>query len=125
MAKIPDIVEALKLEHTIFALPFAYVGLWVAAGGSPAWSTVGWVTLAMVGARTSGMAINRLIDRPIDQLNPRTLNWPTSTGRVKGSLLLLIAAAGAAAFSRLPAALILSVSRCPRPLFFCWLCILA
>ncbi len=97
MAKIPDIVEALKLEHTIFALPFAYVGLWVAAGGSPAWSTVGWVTLAMVGARTSGMAINRLIDRPIDQLNPRTLNWPTSTGRVKGSLLLLIAAAGAAA----------------------------
>ncbi len=95
MAKISDIVEALKLEHTIFALPFAYVGLWVAAGGSPAWGTVGWVTLAMVGARTAGMSINRLLDRSIDRLNPRTLNWPTSTGRVKGPVLFLIAVAGA------------------------------
>lgn len=85
---IRDVVEALKLEHTLFALPFAYLGVWVAAGGSPAWSTVGWVTLAMAAARSAGMAANRLIDRPIDQLNPRTKNWPVPAGRVTPALLV-------------------------------------
>ena len=95
-SKLPDVVEALKLEHTVFALPFAYVGLWSAARGNPAWSTVGWVTLAMMAARTAGMALNRLIDLPIDRLNPRTKNWPVPAGRVKPPLLIgltLIAAA--------------------------------
>ena len=95
---IRDLVEALKLEHTLFALPFAYVGLWAAAGGHPAWSTAGWVTLAMVGARTAGMALNRLIDLPIDRLNPRTKNWPVPAGRVKPAALALLTAAAAAVF---------------------------
>lgn len=77
-----DFAEALKLEHTIFALPFAYLGVWTAAGGSPAWSVVGWVTLAMVGARTVGMSLNRLIDLPLDRINPRTQDWPTVTGKL-------------------------------------------
>ena len=84
------IVEALKLEHTIFALPFAYLGLWVAAGGHPSGKTILWVTLAMIGGRTAGMAINRLIDRKIDQLNPRTKNWPSSTGKVKKPVLAAV-----------------------------------
>lgn len=87
MPKIRDITEALKLEHTIFALPFAYLAVWAAARGMPAWSTVGWVTLAMVTARTAGMALNRLIDLPIDRANPRTKDWPVPAGKVKPSLL--------------------------------------
>lgn len=93
---IRDVIEALKLEHTIFALPFAYLGLWAAAGGSPAWSAVGWVTLAMAGARTAGMALNRLMDLPLDRLNPRTKNWPVSAGRVKPALLRVFALIGSA-----------------------------
>ena len=96
--KLADIVEALKLEHTVFALPFAYLGLWVAARGNPSWSVVGWVTLAMVGARTAGMAINRLVDLPLDRLNPRTKSWPVPAGRVKVPFLTAIAAAAAGLF---------------------------
>ena len=98
MGKVADVVEALKLEHTIFALPFAYLGLWQAAGGNPAWSTIGWVTLAMVGARTAGMAVNRLIDLPLDRQNPRTKNWPVPAGKVKPSLLLLLTLGAGALF---------------------------
>ena len=95
MAKLSDIVDALKLEHTIFALPFAYLGLWVASHGNPDWVVVWWVTLAMVGARTCGMAVNRLVDLPLDRLNPRTRNWPVPAGRVKtGQLAAIAAAAG-------------------------------
>ncbi len=92
MSRFQEVAEALKLEHTIFALPFAYVGLWVASRGNPLWSTVGWVTLAMVGGRTAGMALNRLIDLPLDRLNPRTRNWPVPAGRVKPTLLAGLAA---------------------------------
>lgn len=98
MSNLRDVAEALKLEHTLFALPFAYLGLWVAAGGRPAWDTVGWVTLAMVGARTAGMAANRLVDLPLDRLNPRTKGWPAAAGRVKPALLACLAAAAAGLF---------------------------
>jgi 4-hydroxybenzoate polyprenyltransferase len=94
--KATDLVEALKLEHTILALPFAYLGLWTAAGGNPAWATVGWVTLAMVGARTAGMALNRLMDLPLDRLNPRTKSWPVPAGRVKPALLRVFVLIGSA-----------------------------
>ncbi len=96
MTRLRDVAEALKLEHTVFALPFAYLGVWAAAGGAPAWATVGWVTLAMVGGRSAGMAANRLIDLPIDQLNPRTKNWPVPAGRVKPAWLAAIVILGAA-----------------------------
>ncbi|MBC7325768.1 MAG: UbiA family prenyltransferase, partial [Moorella sp. (in: Bacteria)] len=58
--------------HTIFALPFAYLGDFLAAGGWPTAAQLGWITLAMIGARTAAMSLNRLIDRHIDALNPRT-----------------------------------------------------
>ena len=98
MARIRDLVEALKLEHTIFALPFAYIGFAVAWTGGPWLGKFIWVTLAMVAARTAGMALNRLIDLPIDRMNPRTKNWPVPAGRVKPALLVLLAGLSTAIF---------------------------
>jgi len=62
----------VKIEHSIYALPFAYVGALLAAGGLPTWPQLFWITVAMVGARSSAMALNRLIDAEIDARNPRT-----------------------------------------------------
>ena len=62
----------VKLEHTVFALPFAYVGMLLALGESPSAADWLWVTVAMVGARTLAMSLNRLIDAEIDARNPRT-----------------------------------------------------
>ena len=62
----------VKFEHTIFALPFAYVGAFLAAEGVPSAHDLLWITLAMVGARSLAMALNRLIDARIDAANPRT-----------------------------------------------------
>lgn len=65
----------IKVEHSLFALPFAYLGLFLAEGGLPRLSLLFWVTLAMVSFRTFAMAMNRLIDRDIDAQNPRTRSW--------------------------------------------------
>lgn len=62
----------VKLEHTVFALPFAYVGAFLAADGFPGWHNMLWLTVAMGGARTLAMALNRLIDAELDGRNPRT-----------------------------------------------------
>src|SRR3954463_7506683 len=62
----------VKIEHTVFALPFAYVGALLAVDGVPSAHDLLWITLAMVGARSLAMALNRLIDAEIDARNPRT-----------------------------------------------------
>ncbi len=62
----------VKIEHSIFALPFAMLGMMWAADGWPSWSKFGWIVAAMVGARSAAMAYNRIADRDIDALNPRT-----------------------------------------------------
>jgi 4-hydroxybenzoate polyprenyltransferase len=62
----------VKFEHTIFALPFAYVGAFLAVDGVPSAHDLLWITVAMVGARSLAMALNRLIDARIDAANPRT-----------------------------------------------------
>ena len=72
--KIRHFGEMIKFEHTVFALPFAYLGAFLGVKGIPALSQFIWITLAMVGARTAAMALNRLIDRHIDAQNPRTAN---------------------------------------------------
>ena len=67
-----NFLDAIKFEHTVFALPFAYVAMVLAADGWPAWLVVVWVTLAMTGARTLAMSVNRVADRLLDAANPRT-----------------------------------------------------
>jgi len=89
-------LELLRFEHTLFALPFAYGGMLLAAGGWPGGRTFLLVTLAMVGARTMAMALNRLIDWRIDALNPRTQNRHLPQGLVKPWETLLLALLGLA-----------------------------
>lgn len=72
LKKIQIILEMIKFEHTIFALPFAFTGALLAAKGLPTWGTLFWITLAMAGARSAAMGFNRWADRKIDAENPRT-----------------------------------------------------
>ena len=65
-------LEMIKIEHTLFALPFAFLGAVLAANGLPTIYQLVWITVAMVGARSTAMAFNRLADREYDALNPRT-----------------------------------------------------
>src|SRR5262245_52547859 len=62
----------IKFEHTVFALPFAFIGALLAANGLPAAWQVGWIVVAMVGARSAAMTFNRIADFQYDKLNPRT-----------------------------------------------------
>lgn len=72
--KIKIFLEMIKFEHTIFALPFAYLGALLVDRRIPDGHHILWITLAMVGARTAAMSLNRIIDRHIDARNPRTAN---------------------------------------------------
>lgn len=80
--KLKIFLNMIKFEHTIFALPFAYLGAFLAAEGLPEWVQLFWITLAMIGARTAAMSLNRLIDRHIDALNPRTADRALPRGLV-------------------------------------------
>jgi len=73
----------IKVEHSVFALPFAFVGMMYAAGGWPGWRVFGLVVLAMVSARSAAMALNRLADAKIDALNPRTAKRAIPKGDLK------------------------------------------
>ena len=72
MKSLRSFLETIRVEHTLFALPFAYATLFLVAGGWPRAHDFAWITVAMVGARTVGMALNRIIDANIDARNPRT-----------------------------------------------------
>ncbi|WP_202080010.1 UbiA-like polyprenyltransferase [Caldalkalibacillus salinus] len=118
MKKLKVILEMIKFEHTIFALPFAFMGALlgktvydskqqalgdiVNVSTWPTWWQIFWITMAMVGARSAAMALNRLIDRTIDAKNPRTSNRAIPAGQLKlkeviifiiSSLVLLFLAA--------------------------------
>lgn len=94
MAKIGIFLEMIKFSHTIFALPFALTGALLAARGLPSLYQTGWIILAMVGARTAAMAMNRLIDAEIDARNPRTTVRAIPAGLIsKGLTLFFIVAA--------------------------------
>lgn len=88
----------VRFQHTLFALPFAFAGSFAAADGWPGWPLVGWVTLAMAGARTFAMALNRLFDARIDAANPRTAARELPSGRLRPRDAWVLAALGAAAF---------------------------
>ena len=72
----------VKIEHSVYALPFAYAGAFLAAAGAPTWSQLLWITVAMVGARSAAMALNRLIDAELDARNPRTAQRELPAGRL-------------------------------------------
>jgi 4-hydroxybenzoate polyprenyltransferase len=92
LGRAKALLDNIKFAHTIFALPFAYVGMALAAGGLPTASQFLWITLAMAAARTLAMSANRLIDAEIDARNARTANRPLPQGRVsRGDVLLVIA----------------------------------
>lgn len=78
-------LELIKFEHTIFALPFAYLGMILAARGLPTWHDFILITLAMVAARTLAMGANRLADRKLDARNPRTSGRPLVVGQISSS----------------------------------------
>jgi 4-hydroxybenzoate polyprenyltransferase len=82
-AEYPQRFAALvKIEHTVFALPFAYVGAFLAVNGMPSAHDLLWVTVAMIGARSLAMGLNRLIDAGIDARNPRTATRELPAGRL-------------------------------------------
>jgi len=82
LRKLRIILEMIKFEHTVFALPFALTSAVVAADGLPAWRTLGWVLAAMVGARSAAMAFNRIADLRHDAENPRTKDRALPKGLV-------------------------------------------
>ena len=81
--RVPLFFAAVRFEETVFALPFAYAGMVLAADGLPTWHQFAWITVAMVSGRTLGMSANRIIDRHIDARNPRTAGRHLPTGVLK------------------------------------------
>ncbi|MBA2737969.1 MAG: UbiA family prenyltransferase [Pyrinomonadaceae bacterium] len=83
--KLSTTLEMIKFEHTLFALPFAFLGAIMAADGLPtAWQII-WITVAMFGARSAAMTFNRIIDRKLDAENPRTANRELPSGKLSVS----------------------------------------
>src|SRR6185369_1199202 len=103
MRKIVIFLEMIKFGHTVFALPFALAGALLAGRGLPTTQQLFWIVMAMVGARTAAMGLNRLIDAEIDARNPRTAGRAIPAGLIGKAVtlcfilmsvaLLLIAAA--------------------------------
>ncbi len=96
LAQGRTVLEMIKIEHTLFALPFAFMGMLLAARGWPPWRTVGWIVVAMVGARSAAMGWNRLVDRRIDAANPRTAGRALPAGLVTPAFVAAFVAASAA-----------------------------
>jgi 4-hydroxybenzoate polyprenyltransferase len=91
-------LEMIKIEHTLFALPFAFLGAVLAARAVPSLWQIVWITLAMVGARSCAMAFNRIADREIDARNPRTKMRAIPAGALSVSFVWAFTAASAALF---------------------------
>ncbi|MBI5057238.1 MAG: UbiA family prenyltransferase [Nitrospirae bacterium] len=81
--KIADYLRLIKFSHSIFALPFAFTSAIIAAGGLPSLDQIFWITVAMVSGRTGAMGMNRIVDKNIDALNPRTRNRELPRGVIK------------------------------------------
>lgn len=92
------LASLVRIEHTVFALPFAYVGAFLAVDGWPGLANVVWVTLAMVGARTLAMALNRVVDAELDARNPRTATRELPSGALTRGQVLALSGAALAVF---------------------------
>jgi 4-hydroxybenzoate polyprenyltransferase len=91
LEKFRVFLEMIKFSHTIFALPFAFTGAVLAAEGLPSGQQAFWILIAMVGARTAAMGLNRLIDAEIDAANPRTSGRAIPAGLLgKGTVFVFV-----------------------------------
>ena len=91
-------LEMIKIEHTLFALPFAFLGALLAANGLPALSQILWIIVAMVGARSAAMAFNRIADRNFDARNPRTATRAIPAGLLSVAFVWAFTIVAAALF---------------------------
>jgi 4-hydroxybenzoate polyprenyltransferase len=82
LQRLRTYLEMIRFPHTVFALPFAFMGAILAAGGIPPGDKILWILVAMVGARSGAMGVNRLADRDLDRLNPRTRDRALPQGRI-------------------------------------------
>lgn len=91
-------LSLVKFSHSVFALPFALMGAWLAAGGRPEWGDLLWIVVAAVAARTAAMAFNRLVDRDIDAANPRTASREIPRGALSPGFARGLVLAASAVF---------------------------
>ncbi len=110
LAKLRVVLEMIKIEHTLFALPFAFLGALLAARGLPSLRQAVLIGVAMVGARSAAMAFNRLVDREYDAKNPRTATRALPAG--------LLSVPFVVAFTTLSATLLVGASALLNPLAF-------
>jgi 4-hydroxybenzoate polyprenyltransferase len=97
--KIRTVAEFTRIEHTLFALPFAFMGAVLAAGSIPDLTLLLWVFVGLVGGRSASLMINDIIDKPIDSANPRTGNRPLPSGGLSNAeAYALVAAASLVLF---------------------------
>ena len=112
-ALVPALLGLVRFAHTIFALPFALAGAILAERAVPSAAVLAWIVVAMVGARSLAMALNRLIDAEIDARNPRTANRELPAGRLTPGQVWAFSAASLAM-------LLLAVSQLPPLVWFLW-----
>src|ERR1041384_7586600 len=96
--KLSTTLSMIKFEHTLFALPFAFLGAIMAANALPTWRQILWITVAMVGARSAAMTFNRIADREIDAANPRTATRALPSGLLDVRFATLFAVGSSALF---------------------------
>ncbi len=93
-----DLLRLVRFSHSIFALPFALQGAWLASRGVPPAAKLGWILLCAVSARTAAMAFNRLADRRYDASNPRTASRELPSGKLSSMSVVLLVLASSATF---------------------------
>ncbi len=113
LAIVPALLGMVRFPHTVFALPFAFAGALMATNAVPPWAVLGWILLAMVGARSLAMALNRLIDRRIDAANPRTAGRHLPSGRLTTTQVWIFALVSLAA-------MLVAVSQLPELTWWLW-----
>ncbi len=98
MKSLRSFLETIRVEHTLFALPFAYATLFLVSHGWPRAHDFIWVTIAMVTGRTVGMGLNRIIDAAIDARNPRTVTRAIPAGRLSNAKAIAFTTVASAFF---------------------------
>jgi 4-hydroxybenzoate polyprenyltransferase len=110
---VPAMLSLVRFQHTVFALPFALAGALLADMAWPSAATIGWIVLAMVGARSLAMAVNRLVDARIDAANPRTAGRDIPSGRLTRGQVVAFCAVSLGA-------LLVAVSQLPEITWYLW-----